>query len=136
VVGDFISIYDWDRLIVNPDEENILKAHIMLCAGPLPCLMSLLGHGIKGSELLRVGNGSLICLSGSGCSGLYISKVRLICAGGGQESPTASAPLEIEGAFLQLDNSSMSGCFSQVDGGSIRAYGGAFVQVAWLLVNA
>lgn len=132
VVGDFISIYDWDRQTLNPDEENILKAHIILCAGPLPCLMSLLGHGIKGSELLRVGNGSLICLSGSGCSGLYISKVRLICAGGGQESPTASAPLEIEGAFLQLDNSSMCGCFSQVDGGSIRAYGGAFVQVAWL----
>jgi hypothetical protein len=132
VVGDFISIYDWDRLTLIPDEENILKAQIILCVGPLPCSMSLLGTGIQGAELLRIGNGSFICLSSSGCSGLYISKVRLICAGGGQESPTASAPLEVEGAFLQLDNSSMCGCFSQVDGGSIRAYGGAFVQVAWL----
>ncbi len=113
--------------MLNPDLDNVLQARLVLCTGPLPCVVSLLGA--EGASLQRVGNGSLACLTSFGCSGLNISKVRLLCTGSRQESPASSAPLEIEGAVLKMDNSSLLGCFSQADGGSIRAYGGAFLQV-------
>jgi hypothetical protein len=134
-MGNFINIYDWDRLSLNADLENVLKTRIVLCAGPLPCALSLLGTGVEGSSLQRVGNGSLICLESTGCSGLNISKVKLICSQKILEFPALSAPLEIEGAALSLENSSVLGCFSQKDGGSVRAYGGAYVQVREMEVS-
>jgi hypothetical protein len=96
---------------------------------PLPCAISLLGTGIEGASLQKVGNGSLICLASFGCSGMYLSSVRLLCAGTSAWSPASSPPLEIEGAVLKLEKSSVVGCFSKRDGGSLRAYGGAIVQV-------
>uniref|UniRef100_A0A7S0MMZ5 Tyrosine-protein kinase ephrin type A/B receptor-like domain-containing protein n=1 Tax=Cryptomonas curvata TaxID=233186 RepID=A0A7S0MMZ5_9CRYP len=130
-VGEFINLYDWDRVVLNPDVENILQASLFLCLGPFPCVFSLLGVGTEEASLQRVGNGSLICLKSSGCLGLYISKVRILCVGGSTGSPALATrtPLEIEGALLKLENSTVLGCFSQTDGGSIRAYGGAIVQI-------
>jgi hypothetical protein len=128
-LAEFINIYDWDRIRFNPDAVNILHTRLALCTGLLPCTFSLLGSGMDGADLQRIGNGTLVCKKDSGCLGLYISHVKLLCVGSSSGSPASSAPLEIAGAVLKLDNSSVVGCFSQIDGGSIRAYGGAFVQV-------
>ena len=128
-VADFINIYDWDRIALNPSVVNILETRLVICTGPLPCMISLLGSGIDGADFQRIGNGTLVCMKKSGCLGLYVSKLRLRCAGSSTEAPASSAPLEIEGAVLKLDNSSVVGCISQTDGGSIKAYGGASVQV-------
>jgi hypothetical protein len=127
--ADFINIYDWDRIRLNTYADNILQTRLVLCTGPVPCMVSLLGSGIEGTDFQRVGNGTLVCLKRSGCLGLYISQVRLRCARSSTEPPASNAPLEIEGAVLKLDKSIVLGCFSQTEGGSIKAYGGAFVQV-------
>jgi hypothetical protein len=132
-MADFLNINDWDRISLNADKVIILQTRLVLCTGPLPCMVSLLGSGIEGAGFQRVGNGTLVCMKKSGCLGLYISQVRLSCAGSSTEPPAPSAPLEIEGAVLKLDNSSVVGCVSQIDGGSIRAYGGAVVQVTKLI---
>jgi hypothetical protein len=128
-VDNFINIYDWDRLIVNDNADNALQYRLVLCAGPLPCAITLLGAGMEKSSLQRMGNSSIVCLESLGCSGLNISKVKLHCSESSSQAPALSAPLDIEGAVLRLENSSVQGCFSQTDGGSVRAYGGAYVQV-------
>jgi hypothetical protein len=123
----FINVYDWDRFILNPDANNILQTKLLLCLGPLPCEIHLLGTGFEGANLKRAGNGSLVCMESLGCSGMYISEVMLLCLE--HSSPALSAPLEIEGAVLELNKSFLLGCFSQTDGGSVKAYGGASVLV-------
>ena len=125
-LSHFVDIYDWDRLILHPDTDNILRVRLVICAGPLPCALSLLGASNEGSSLKRVGNGSFACLQRFGCSEILISKVRILCA---ESNSGLLAPLEIEGAVLELDSSSVVGCISETDGGSVRAYGGAIVQV-------
>ena len=126
-LGYFVNVYDWDRLILNADADNTLLVRLVLCTGPLPCKVSLLGG--EGASLQRVGNGSFACLGSVGCLALKISKLRLLCAGNNETQSSSSAPFEVEGAVLNLENSSLLGCFSQADGGSVRAYGGATVQV-------
>jgi hypothetical protein len=126
-LSHFVNLYDWDRLILNARAENMLYARLVLCTGPLPCKVSLLGT--EGASLQRVGNGSFACLGSVGCSGLNISKVRLHCAGNSEEYPSLSAPFEVEGAILRVDNSFLLSCSSQADGGSVKAYGGASVLV-------
>ncbi len=129
-MGKFINVYDWDRLILKPEVDNILQSRLVFCLGPLPCAASLLGTGNETANLKRVGNGSLVCMQSQGCSGLYILGVRLLCAESIANSTAFTGPLEIEGAVLKLNHSSLLGCYSQTDGGSIRAYGGAIVQVS------
>jgi hypothetical protein len=126
-LGHFLSYYDWDRLILNAGTVNLLSARLVLCTGPLPCKFSLLG-GV-GARLQIVRNGSFACLGSVGCSALNISKLRLVCAKSSEDYPSMSAPFEVEGALLKLDDSVLLGCSSHVDGGSIRAYGGATVLV-------
>jgi hypothetical protein len=125
--GHFVDIYDWDRLILTGSADNILSTRLVLCTGPLPCSVSLLGA--VGARLQRVGNGSLACLGSLGCSAINVSRLRLVCSRNRDEYLSLSAPFEIEGAVLKLDDSFVLGCSSQADGGSIRAYGGATVLV-------
>ena len=127
LLGHLVNIYDWDRLILNASADNMLLVRLVLCTGPLPCQVSLLGA--EGASLQRVGDGSFACLGSSGCLALNISNVRLLCAGN-----STLAPFEVEGAVLKLENSSILGCSSHADGGSVRAYGGAIVQVEWIII--
>jgi hypothetical protein len=126
-LGQFLNCYDWDRLILNAGSDNMLSARLVLCTGPLPCKVSLLS-GI-GARLQIVRNGSFACLGSVGCSAINISKLRLVCAKSSEDYPSLSAPFEVEGALLKLDDSILLDCSSQLDGGSIRAYGGATVLV-------
>ncbi len=130
-MGFFLDIYDWDRLILDSESENLLSVRLELCNGPLPCAFSLLGSDLHSSTLRKEGNGSLVCLSKVGCSAVHIAKVQFVCSSN-DKYPVTSAPLEIGGAFLELQNSSTFGCQSYLDGGSIRAYEGAFIQVGSL----
>ena len=127
ILSHFVNFYDWDRLILNAGADNMLIVRLVLCTGPLPCKISLLGS--EGASLQRVGNGSFACLGSLGCSALNISNLRLLCAGNNENQSSLSAPFEVEGAVLNLANSSLLGCSSQADGGSVRAYGGSIVQV-------
>ncbi len=132
--GHFVNIYDWDRLILNDRADNILSTRLDLCTGPLPCSISLLGSA--NAILQRVGNGSFACLGSLGCSAVNISRLRLVCSRNRDTYSSRSAPFEIEGAVLKLDDSFVLGCSSQADGGSVRAYGGATVLVrrlTWIM---
>jgi hypothetical protein len=128
---DFFSdIYDWDRLVLDSESENLLSDRLVLCTGPLPCVFSMLGVGLHSSvlQVQRENNGSLACLSKFGCSALHITKVQLVCASLSIFSAGIS-PLEIGGASLTMENSSTFNCRAEKDGGSIRAYEGAIIQV-------
>jgi hypothetical protein len=129
----FLDIYDWDRLVLDSNSENLLSVRLELCSGPLPCIFTLLGTGLQSSILRREGKGSLACLSKAGCSALHIANVQLVCTRL-DKSPAGMAPLEIRGAFLQMENSSTFDCQAETDGGSIRAYEGALIQVKYILL--
>ena len=139
----FIDIYDWDRLIVSPSKPSILKHSIVLCVGYFPCKLTVLSASyitqsqssynsslepFDRAKLNMVGNGSISCLDTAGCKGLILQSLLVQCnelgAGAGV------SPLQIGGIVrATIKDTSCVGCTSSSDGGSIRAYGGAFVTV-------
>ena len=125
--GFFIDVYDWDRLLLDFTSECLLPMRLVLCNGPLPCTLSLEGIGSQNAVLTRAKNGSIACLGSSGCTSMSFSNVKLISES--ELFPATYSFLEVEGAFLEVKNSTVQGSFSVPDGGSIKAYGGASVQV-------
>lgn len=53
--------------------------------------------------------------------------MQLNCAA--EELPSNYSTIEVAGSFLTLSNITMNGSWSATDGGSIKAYAGAVVQV-------
>ena len=131
--GFLIDVYDWDRMVLGPAAETSISSRLVLCAGPLPCALLLLGESSEGSSVKLSGGGALACLNSFGCSLLSLSNVELDCVVEGL--PAMYSPVEISGSLLRLVNTTMKGCWSQEDGGGVKAYAGAIVQVSLFLLN-
>ena len=125
--GFLVDFYDWDVLLFQSPSRCQLLSRLQLCSGPLPCALSISSAQTQGGVLNVSGEGSIACLDSSGCSFLSISGLQLDCA-----SRLAPAPyplFEVEGALLRLCNTTVKGSWSFVDGGGVKAYAGATIQV-------
>jgi hypothetical protein len=107
--------------------EQVLMSRLVLCAGAFPCALSLVSTGSPGGIVNVRDGGSFACLGSSGCLSLAISGVRFDCSGKDYLSPFSA--IEVAGTQLVLFNTTMAGCWSESDGGSVKAYAGARVQV-------
>ena len=116
----FLSVYDWDTLVLLPNSGFSLPVRLVLCTGILPCAFSVKGMGQE--SISRVGDGSIVCLDSNGCEFLSLDSVNFLCSG----NMSQHSLLEF-GGFTQLNttNSSFEGCSSASDGAVIQFYGGS-----------
>ena len=156
-----IDVYDWDHIVIKPSSLAVLAFSIPLCSGYFPCQMSLIGVRENGasqtwsavpnssddsdsklnisefnssmevSYLQRVGIGSISCLEGSGCVGVSLRSVYLLCTDRTTDiNVPSTAPLELGGKVDGwILNTLFRGCSSTADGGSVQSYGGASLSI-------
>jgi hypothetical protein len=118
----FRNVYDLDVLHLNnaTSLKDELELPLNLCSNPwLPCALTVHGPGsIKVDRLA-----SISCDSAAGCSQVTLFDVELACVNKSRASGllqvSASA---IASASINLFRSSIVGCSSDADGGSIRAF--------------
>ena len=83
--------------------------------------------GIDAGYLVRLRQGSIVCLVENGCEDVAFKNVwKIECT---DPSPS-QAVVMIDGANLEISNTSLLNCQSQSDGGAIQAYGGATVNIS------
>ena len=129
--GRFIEIYDWDIIVLPIDVVNIFWERIELCSIFYPCSMVLKGSN-HSSSLERRGNGSIACLSSSGCSMLSLNSARVVCNGVLSSYPV----LDVESASLYVHSVTFIECSSESDGGGVRCYGaGGLVEIYYSSFN-
>ena len=123
-LAGFISVYDWDILVIEAREEVArLSLQLILCTGILPCSLFVTS---RGSGLInRLDSGSIICLASSGCSSVTFEGIRFVC----KSDETSISPFKIQGANLTFRNSSFSGCSTHTDGGVIQSYDHAVINI-------
>jgi hypothetical protein len=124
-IGHFIDIYDWDQIVIEANSTHVFSTRLTLCSGIMPCIVSIRGN--EGGKLQRTENGCIACLSTVGCTSLSIMDTVMECKGDLKMSIFPA--IEIEGANLNIQGSSFIGCASLSDGGSIKVYNGAIVQI-------
>ena len=124
-VGLFIEVYDWDTMILHPDEINILPQRIVLCSSFFPCTLAL--EGVGGHGVLKRGvNGSIACLSTYGCSSVSLTAMQFAC----DQEQAAESVFKVDSTTLTIRNVSFAECSSRSDGGVLQCYGvGAAVKV-------
>ena len=116
-------MYDWDVVIVSSEASAYLQSTFELCTGIFPCFLSVLGVNL--GKVLRQGQGSLLCLSSSGCAGITLVNLQFSCTG----SISAKPLIQVQGSTLTVSNSSFSSCFSMDDGSIIKSYDASVVYV-------
>jgi hypothetical protein len=121
------DIYDWDQLLLQSSSEHQLLSRLLLCTGPLPCALSMHGVGQQRGILNVAGSGSLACFETYGCSSIALWNIQVNCAKNDLSSKHST--IEVAGALLMLSNITMDGSWSGTDGGSVKVYAGANVQV-------
>ena len=130
--GQFIGVYDWDTIAPNPNSSNILRHRMILCTAFYPCALILKGRDAPWI-LSRSGNGSIACLSASGCNFVSLQDFTFSCD---LQAATTTA-FEIQGAAMNVSDVIFSSCSSLSDGGVVRCYGaGATVRIESSRFNA
>ena len=122
----FLPIYDEDTVTIYG--QSVLDVSIDLCSGKyVPCLLSIMGS--EDSSLSRTGAGKLGCHASLGCTAILLQHVTLLC---NKDELAETGPLQISGksAALIISNSSISGCSSVQDGGSVRMHDGATLTLS------
>ena len=134
----FRNVYDLDIVHLNNatsvnDELDELELPLNLCSHPwLPCALTVQGHGsIKVNR-----EASIICDSSTGCSQVTLVDVELACG----DNPRAMGPLQVSAsaishASISLFRSSIVGCSSDADGGSIRAFSMANLELHNVIIR-
>jgi predicted outer membrane repeat protein len=120
---NFIDIFDWDIVMLDEFDQNLLNSQFDFCNGLLPCKLSVQGNGK--SVLKQQQGGAISCRDSMLCLGISFNSVHVVCSG----KPSDFSVLVIQGASLVVTNSSFTTCSSKVDGGVIQAFGGASVTV-------
>ncbi len=123
-MGHFIDVFDWDWLILNPVQENILRVQISLCTHFFPCSLAIVGYG--NGSLIFDENASIACNRNFGCDKLTLSSVQVYCD---DKRALLNSALEVDGATMVIENSTFSRCHSIRDGGAINSYNEATVLV-------
>ena len=118
------NIYDWDILVLHDDPPSQLIHRVTLCRNGLPCALAVDGGG--NAFIRRNGEGSIACLSSNQCYSILITNVQNILC---DDSVPIHSLLEADDSILYITNVKFSSCTSAGDGGAIRAYGGANVEI-------
>ena len=94
----FLNIYDWDTVVISaPNNDSrivsnssFLFSRIELCTGFYPCALTISGAGSKlnaaSGVLLQSGNGAIVCVKSSGCTGLQVHLLKCVCTGDSKDS--------------------------------------------------
>ena len=119
----FLDVYDWDTISLHMKTPLNLNFNLNLCTGIFPCTVKI--HGDPHGIIQRGKRGSIICLETSGCSGILIVNVSVICSC--DHAPYSV--LKVQGSGLAIAGSTFLGCQSETDGGVIQSYDQADVSV-------
>ena len=115
----FIQIYDWDHLNLG-GSENFLEFPIYLGLRTFPSTIQIYGPG----KLMRTRQGSISCLQNNSCYEVSLTLVDLFCM-----DNSSSSILIVQGTFLNIINSSFSGCSSDKDGSILHLYDNAKANI-------
>ena len=119
------NIYDGDTLILEANVNNILAYQLVLCTYGMPCSISIVGMGA--GYLVRMRQGSIVCLVENGCKDVSFKNVlKVEC----MDPSPSQAIVIIDGANLEISNTVFLNCQSQSDGGAIQSYGGATLTIS------
>eukprot|EP00292_Cryptomonas_paramecium_P002636 CAMPEP_0113722472 /NCGR_PEP_ID=MMETSP0038_2-20120614/37772_1 /TAXON_ID=2898 /ORGANISM="Cryptomonas paramecium" /LENGTH=2376 /DNA_ID=CAMNT_0000651725 /DNA_START=109 /DNA_END=7236 /DNA_ORIENTATION=+ /assembly_acc=CAM_ASM_000170 len=124
--GLFVSVYDWDTLLLDPvDGVDRLANRVVLCTRLFPCAMEIVGqrNGDRKYEgiLMRAGNGSIKCASADGCTQISIQTVEVSCV---DSAFVTHPPFEMDGTIFTGSKTRFHGCRTSLDGGGVRCFGG------------
>ncbi len=102
--------------------------NIPLCSQSfLPCSLTI--KGVGGTiHRLEQGFGRIICDASAGCSVVSLQDVSVACVGN-FVGPEGLLQISGAGSSLRMTKSSIAGCASIADGGSIRAFNGVNVTL-------
>ena len=126
-LSSFTRIYDGDTIngattsdlhsAIQPDWE------VHLCSQAyLPCSLNIEGTIRRQTE-------KIVCHADDGCTGITVWNATLRC---NKNTRASTGPLQISGpgAVLRIVSSTFIDCASLDDGGTIRAWDGAYVTVS------
>ena len=123
----FSRIYDLD--IVRATSEAHWDWKLELCTNDLlPCSLMIVGESEFPSTVHHHPGSKISCDGDRGCTNLIFEDITVECS----NKPSATSPVQISGhgARAIIWNTTFVDCRSVGDGGSIRAYGGAVLQVS------
>ena len=116
----FTQIYDWDRFNLG-GSENFLEFPIYLGLRTFPSAIHIYGPG----RLKRIRQGLISCLQNNSCYEVSLTSADLVCI-----DNSSSSLLTVQGTFLNIINSSFSGCSSDEDGGILHLFDNAKANIA------
>ena len=129
-LSSFTRIYDEDTIkgTTNSDMLSGIQADwgievIHLCSQSfMPCFLNIMGT-------IRRDTMKIVCHADDGCTGITVWNATLRC---NKNTRASTGPLQISGpgAVLRIVSSTFIDCASLDDGGTIRAWDGAYVTVS------
>jgi hypothetical protein len=108
-------VYDWDSMMFN-GYVSYLSGKIELCFSIFPCALEI--HGNRSGSIERIADGSISCLSSAGCIAIILVSLNFVC----KDNVPRSSMFVIQGSTLKISYVSFNGCFSDADGGIVKAY--------------
>jgi N-acetylneuraminic acid mutarotase len=131
-ISAFTAVFDDDMILVTDNEWDW---QLDVCSQAfLPCSLAFSGGNASEALMRRRSASSIRCSADSGCTNVSFSRVRVVCDPGlpGNQLQSVLGPLQLmgEGAEMNIRNVSFTDCVSIEDGGSIRAYSGAKLDIS------
>ena len=127
------EMYDGDVVLIEEHVPNRLDVSwSMNCVtDPIPCSLTLAGQG--SSSRVDVFGGGIKCDSDSGCTEVLIQNVEFKC-----QTPSTQSLFEISGmtASLVMTKTTITGCSSEQDGGSISIWNRAALSMSACAINS
>ena len=121
----FITVYDWDDLIVSKNTSLSLNVTINLCLGILPCFLSIKGGLGKNGYVTVTNSGSIVCSTSIGCASVQFEHINLNCSGEWRQNSV----IVLDGAVSTITDSTFSGCTSSRRGTALNVQNGAQLTV-------
>ena len=123
-------VYDDDILQVTGDADWPSGTVLIDClaVSALPCSLTIVGDSSASSTIRRHTDSTIMCEAASGCTGVTMRHVSVACT----SKVSADGPLQISGAgaVATIEGATFSDCAAGADGGSIRAFNGATVNIS------
>ena len=106
----FVEVYDWDLIIAEDDTKSLLSFELDLCTRFFPCYAHILGT--EDADVHTLGEGSMVCLASSGCSGVVLESFTFSC----EHAVSSNALLIVSSQILSIINITFLGCSKQTEG--------------------
>jgi hypothetical protein len=121
-MADFVAlVHDSDEVWLKPGGRNELSHRLELCTTGLPCDLSVSGPG----TLWKSSMGSIKCIQLDGCNYVILNDLFLRCQG----NTSGDSAIYVDGSYLYIENSSLSDCASDSDGGFVQSYHSSLVEI-------